>query len=229
MPRLISPTNLLLARKKFQRFISLSFSCHCITRRVSLSSLATGEMIPRMIIARQARQALQCSRNGGNSRHYATAASGSFDYEAGEAAGVKLASRDLPRPTTHLAVVAKAGTRFQPLPGFSEGLEQFAFKSTDRRSSLRINRETELLGGELSSYHSRENLVISAKFLREDLAYFTELLGEVVSKTKYTCELHPCPYIYNTDFVQLMNLRKRLSQQLSFKGSIYWQTQKSSH
>lgn len=37
------------------------------------------------------------------------------------------------------------------------------------------------------AYHSRENLVIGAKFLREDLPYFTELLGEVISKTKYTC------------------------------------------
>jgi ubiquinol-cytochrome c reductase core subunit 2 len=28
--------------------------------------------------------------------------------------------------------------------------------------------------------------VIEAKFLREDLPYFTELLGEVISQTKYT-------------------------------------------
>lgn len=43
-----------------------------------------------------------------------------------------------------------------------------------------------MLGGELSAYHSRENLVIRAKFLRGDLPYFTELLGEVISKTKYS-------------------------------------------
>jgi ubiquinol-cytochrome c reductase core subunit 2 len=43
-----------------------------------------------------------------------------------------------------------------------------------------------LLGGELSSYHSRENLVVQCKFLRDDLPYFTELLGEVISQTKYT-------------------------------------------
>lgn len=59
-------------------------------------------------------------------------------------------------------------------------------KSTSKRSALRITREAELLGGELSAYHSRENLVIRAKFLRDDLPYFTELLGEVISKTKYT-------------------------------------------
>ena len=39
------------------------------------------------------------------------------------------------------------------------------------------------------AYHTRESLVLEAKFLREDLPYFTELLGEVVSQTKYTGEL----------------------------------------
>jgi ubiquinol-cytochrome c reductase core subunit 2 len=62
-------------------------------------------------------------------------------------------------------------------------------QATDRRSALRITREAELLGGELSAYHSRENLVIGAKFLKEDLPYFVELLGEVVSKTRYLREL----------------------------------------
>jgi ubiquinol-cytochrome c reductase core subunit 2 len=38
----------------------------------------------------------------------------------------------------------------------------------------------------LTSYHTREALVIEAKFLREDLPYFTELLGEVIAQTKYT-------------------------------------------
>ena len=61
-------------------------------------------------------------------RGLAAAASGSFQYETGESSGVKYASRDLPGPTTTLTVVAKAGTRFQPLPGYSDALEKFAFK-----------------------------------------------------------------------------------------------------
>lgn len=146
-------------------------------------------MIPRAILARHGRRALQLHAKSGNSRPLATAASGSFSYETGDAAGVKIASRDLPGPTTHLAVVAKAGTRYQPLPGFSDGLEKFAFKNTYKRSALRITRESELLGGELSAYHSRENLVISAKFLRDDLPYFAELIGEIITQTKYTGRL----------------------------------------
>jgi len=126
-------------------------------------------------------RAIQAPRRG-----LAAAASGSFQYETGDAAGVKFASRDLPGPTTTLTVVAKAGTRYQILPGYSDALEKFAFKSTFKRSALRITRESELLGGELDAYHTRENLVLRCKFLRDDLPYFTELLGEVISKTKYT-------------------------------------------
>src|SRR5690242_14625369 len=66
-----------------------------------------------------------------SSRSLAAAASGSFQYETGQASGVKFASRDLPGPTTTLTVVAKAGTRYQPRPGYSDALEKFAFKVCD--------------------------------------------------------------------------------------------------
>ena len=85
-------------------------------------------MIPRAALARNGQRALQWQTRSNNRRCLATAASGSFSYETGDSGGVKFASRDLPGPTTHLAVVAKAGTRYQPLPGFSEGLEKFSFK-----------------------------------------------------------------------------------------------------
>jgi ubiquinol-cytochrome c reductase core subunit 2 len=51
---------------------------------------------------------------------------------------------------------------------------------------LRITREVELLGGQISSTHSRENVVLRAKFLANDLPYFTELLAEVAGKPKFT-------------------------------------------
>lgn len=61
-------------------------------------------------------------------RGLAAPASGTFSYETGEVSGVKHASRALAGPTTTLAIVAKAGTRYQPLPGLAEGLEKFAFR-----------------------------------------------------------------------------------------------------
>lgn len=58
-------------------------------------------------------------------------------------------------------------------------------QNTNRRSALRIVRESELLGAELLPYHSRENLVLATKFLRDDLPYFVELLAEVATQTKF--------------------------------------------
>ena len=58
-------------------------------------------------------------------------------------------------------------------------------KNTERRTTLRIQRESELLGSTLQSYTTRENLVVGAKFLRDDLPFFMELLAEVATMTKY--------------------------------------------
>lgn len=55
-------------------------------------------------------------------------ASGSFTYQTSDAAGIKIASRDLAGPTTTLALVSRAGTRYQWAPNLSQGLEKFAFK-----------------------------------------------------------------------------------------------------
>ncbi|PSN68168.1 cytochrome b-c1 complex subunit 2 [Corynespora cassiicola Philippines] len=131
-------------------------------------------------------------------RGLAAPASGSFQYQSGDAKGVKFASRDFAGPTTTVALVSKAGTRYQPLPGLTEALANFAFRGTDRRSTLRIVRESELLGAELNAYHDRENLVLEAKFLRDDLPYFVELLGEVASSTQYL------PYVYQEEVLPLI-------------------------
>ena len=61
-------------------------------------------------------------------------------------------------------------------------------QNTERRTTLRIQRESELLGSVLQSYHSRENVVVGAKFFQDDLPYFVELLAEVATMTKYQRE-----------------------------------------
>ncbi|TDZ34737.1 Cytochrome b-c1 complex subunit 2 [Colletotrichum spinosum] len=145
-------------------------------------------MISRPSLARSAQQALRqssCARTI-SGRRFASASAGSGTFETADVGGVKVAARDSHGPTTKLAIVAKAGTRYQPLPGLAAGLESFAFKNTQRRSGLRIIRESELLGSQLTSYHTREALVLEASFFNDDLPYFTELLAEVVSQTKYT-------------------------------------------
>ncbi|KAF2397063.1 LuxS/MPP-like metallohydrolase [Trichodelitschia bisporula] len=143
---------------------------------------------PSVRTASKALRCLQC----GQRRGYAAAASG-FNYQTGDSAGIKYASRDVPGQMTTLALVAKAGTRYEFLPGLAEGLEKFAFRNTERRSALRIVRETELLGSEVYATHSRETLSLNAKFLRKDLPYFMELLSEVAGKTQYL------PYIFEEE------------------------------
>jgi ubiquinol-cytochrome c reductase core subunit 2 len=74
------------------------------------------------------RAARQAAVRPSQRRGLAAPASGSFQYQAGEANGVKFASRDYAGATATLALVAKAGTRYQPLPGLTEGLQHFAFR-----------------------------------------------------------------------------------------------------
>jgi len=53
---------------------------------------------------------------------------------------------------------------------------------------LRLQREAELFGATLFSSHTRESIILGAKFFRDDLAYFLEVLAEVVQETKYLGE-----------------------------------------
>lgn len=89
-------------------------------------------MISRSAIGRHAQLAVrrQCCAQPANRRGLAAVSSGStsFSYESSDVAGVKVASRDVAGATTKLAVVAKAGTRYQTAPGLTSGLERFAFK-----------------------------------------------------------------------------------------------------
>jgi ubiquinol-cytochrome c reductase core subunit 2 len=99
-------------------------------------------MISRSAIGRSAQLAArrQCCAQPANRRGLAAVSSGttSFSYESSEAAGVKVASRDVAGPTTKLAVIAKAGTRYQTAPGLTSGLERFAFRVCLRSAEDRI-------------------------------------------------------------------------------------------
>lgn len=92
-------------------------------------------MIGRSALTRGAKLALRrqdCARLA-QRRAYAAAAGASTEsasFESTDINGIKVASRDPRSPTARIAVVAKAGTRYQPLPGLSVGLEEFAFKAS---------------------------------------------------------------------------------------------------
>lgn len=90
-------------------------------------------MISRSSLTRLALGSMRSARPI-QARGFAAAASGP-SFETYDAAGVKVASRDGHGETSKLAVVVKAGTRYQPLPGLTVGLEEFAFKVRRRRGS----------------------------------------------------------------------------------------------
>ena len=112
-----------------QSFDDLRIS-HSIVKSIPPNLLRT--MISRSAIGRNAQLALrrQCCAQPANKRGLAVSVSGStsFSYDTADVGGVKVASRDVAGPTTKLAVIAKAGTRYQSLPAQTAGLEQFAFK-----------------------------------------------------------------------------------------------------
>jgi len=98
-------------------------------------------MISRSAIAQTAQRAVrrQCCAQPTNLRGFAaTTGSTSFSYESTDVNGIKVASRDVAGHTTKLAVVAKAGTRYELLPGLATGLEQFAFKVSPRHGLMRM-------------------------------------------------------------------------------------------
>ena len=91
-------------------------------------------MISRSALARAAQQAARRScgvqplQSHGFAAAAAAAAASTGAFETSDVSGLKVASRDAHGATTKLAIVAKAGTRYQPLPGLTVGLEEFAFK-----------------------------------------------------------------------------------------------------
>ncbi|WFC99413.1 ubiquinol-cytochrome c reductase core subunit 1 [Malassezia yamatoensis] len=88
-------------------------------------------------------------------------------------------------PVVSFTVAARAGPRYEPSEGVAHALKNFAFKSTESRSALRIVREAELNGGALSAAMNKEHLLLTADFLKGDEAQFAELLAEVVASSKY--------------------------------------------
>lgn len=126
-------------------------------------------------------------------------------FSSQEVAGVKVFSRDEGRTTSEVSVIIKAGSRYNTTPGLAHILEKFAFKNTSNRSALRLTRESELLGGQLSSSISRENIVLTAKFLREDLPFFVEALADTLQNTSFN------KYELNEDVAPLAALEANIA------------------
>ncbi|EGG11432.1 uncharacterized protein MELLADRAFT_41910 [Melampsora larici-populina 98AG31] len=96
-----------------------------------------------------------------------------------------LSTSDQSKLTASISVFIKAGSRHQTLPGLSHVLKNLVFKSTQKRSALSVVREAELLGGVLTSTLTREHLILNAEFIKGNEAFFAELLGDVLTCSKF--------------------------------------------
>ncbi|WFD35378.1 ubiquinol-cytochrome c reductase core subunit 1 [Malassezia cuniculi] len=110
-------------------------------------------------------------------------------------ASIPVAAINESAPVVSLTVAARAGPRFQNGEGVAHALKNFAFKSTNQRSALRIIREAELNGGVLSASLTPEIVLLTANFLKGDEAHFAELLAEVIGDSKL------CRFEFNEEVV----------------------------
>lgn len=92
---------------------------------------------------------------------------------------------DKPGKLSSLVVKVHAGSRYSPKDGVSHLLNRFNFQTTNAKSSLRLVRESELLGGTVESVVCREFITLKATFLKEQLPYFVETMGNVLYKTSF--------------------------------------------
>ncbi|KAK9237127.1 Metalloenzyme, LuxS/M16 peptidase-like protein [Lipomyces kononenkoae] len=127
------------------------------------------------------RRAASSSVRANATRSLSTAAT-DLGFESATVDGIKVAATDFAGPITTLSFVIKAGSRYATVPGVAHALQRFAYKNTPKRSGLRLTREAELLGGSLTSALTRDSIVLTARFLKEDLPYFFEALSDVVAQ-----------------------------------------------
>jgi len=96
--------------------------------------------------------------------------------------GMKCAVLTTTSPVSYCALTTLAGTRFEPagLAGLAHFCEHMLFKGTVKRKSYHINNRLERLGGEINAFTTKEELVLHATVLREDLNKALELISDMV-------------------------------------------------
>jgi len=96
--------------------------------------------------------------------------------------GMKCAVFTTSSPVSYCALSTLAGTRFEPdgYSGLAHFCEHMLFKGTVRRRSYHINNRLERLGGEINAFTTKEELVLHATVLREDLGKALELMSDLI-------------------------------------------------
>ncbi len=101
--------------------------------------------------------------------------------------GIKYAVRRSGSAVAYCSLGISAGTRYED--GFSSGIAHFTehtlFRGTGRKSASVINSYLDRLGGELNAYTTKEEIVLHATVLKEDLRKAGSLLMELATDPKF--------------------------------------------
>lgn len=100
---------------------------------------------------------------------------------------MKYAVRRSGSSVAYCALSIKCGTRDED--GYHSGIAHFTehtlFKGTARKSASAVNSYLDRLGGELNAYTTKEEIVIHATVLKEDLAKAASLLFELATSATF--------------------------------------------
>ena len=101
--------------------------------------------------------------------------------------GLKYAVRRSSSAVAYCALSIRCGTRDEA--GYSSGIAHFTehtvFKGTRKKSAAVINSYIDRLGGELNAYTTKEEIVLHATVLKEDLAKAANLLFELATSAVF--------------------------------------------
>lgn len=101
--------------------------------------------------------------------------------------GMKYAVRRSGSSVAYCALSIKCGTRDED--GYHSGIAHFTehtlFKGTARKSASAVNSYLDRLGGELNAYTTKEEIVIHATVLKEDLGKAASLLLELATSATF--------------------------------------------
>ena len=101
--------------------------------------------------------------------------------------GLRYAVRRSGRAVAYCALTIGAGTRDEaPFPaGIAHFVEHNLFRGTRRKSASVISSYLDRLGGELNAYTTKEEIVLHATVLKEDLPKAARLLFELATESTF--------------------------------------------
>jgi ubiquinol-cytochrome c reductase core subunit 2 len=157
-----------------------------------------------------------------SSRQFATAAAASHGSHAKRpevnvgklSNGLKIASHETFGPVSTVSFVVNGSSRFENSEnlGVSHFLRLFGFKGVQGRTHLRLVREIDNHGGNLTIASDREKIVYTAHFLRNDLHLVFDLLSGVFTSPEYV--LHELNEVRNRVTLDLDQLSQNYDEQV---------------